>query len=77
MGAQNARMLVKNQWRTKTTSSVFLVRIHVCLTIAPAMVALAGKDRGPVESSSVESSRVTAGWTLIRGVGRGLQVLCY
>lgn len=40
MGAQNARTLVKNQWRTKTTSSVFLVRIHVWLTIAPAMVAV-------------------------------------
>lgn len=39
MGAQNARTLVKNQWRTKTTSSVFFVRIHVWLTMAPAMVA--------------------------------------
>jgi hypothetical protein len=39
MGAQNARTLVKNQWRTKTTSSVFLVRIHVWLRIAPAMMA--------------------------------------
>jgi hypothetical protein len=36
----SARTLVKNHWRTKTTSSVFLVRIHVWLTIAPAMVAV-------------------------------------
>ena len=38
MGAQNARTLVKNQWRTKTTRSVFFVRIHVWVAIAPAMV---------------------------------------
>ena len=44
MGAQNARTLVKNQWRTKTTSSVFLVRIHVWLTIAPAMMAVCSRD---------------------------------
>jgi len=37
IGAQNARTLVKNQCRQNTTSSVFLVRIHVCRTIAPAM----------------------------------------
>lgn len=39
IGAQNARTLVKNQCRQNTTSSVFLVRIHVCRTIAPAMFA--------------------------------------
>jgi hypothetical protein len=43
MGAQKARTLVKNQWRTKTTSSVFFVRIHVWLTIAPAMVAFVAR----------------------------------
>lgn len=36
MGAQNARILVKNQWRTKTTRSVFLVRVHVCEKTAMA-----------------------------------------
>lgn len=34
MGAQNARMLVKNQCRTKTTMSVFFVRVHVCEKMA-------------------------------------------
>jgi hypothetical protein len=36
MGAQNARMLVKNQCRTKTTISVFFVSVHVCEKIAIA-----------------------------------------
>jgi len=39
IGAQNARMDVKNQCRTKTTSSVFLVSVHVCEK-KPAMVAV-------------------------------------
>jgi len=56
MGAQNARTLVKNQWRTKTTSSVFLVRIHVWLTIAPAMVAVSALD-GYARSGKVVWSR--------------------
>lgn len=34
IGAQNARMLVKNQWRTKTTFSVFFVSVHVWERIA-------------------------------------------
>jgi hypothetical protein len=42
MGAQNARTLVKNQCRQKTTSRVFFVRIHVCRMIAPAMVVGCG-----------------------------------
>ena len=43
MGAQNARMLVKNQWRTKTTMSVFFVSVHVCDRIAmAALKALVG-----------------------------------
>jgi hypothetical protein len=53
MGAQKALTLVKNQWRQKTTSSVFLVRIHVCRTIAPAMIAVwRGVQEGRKESSS-------------------------
>lgn len=39
MGAQNARTLVKNQCRQNTTNSVFFVRIHVCRTIAPAILS--------------------------------------
>ena len=34
MGAQNARMLVKNHCRTKTTMSVFFVSVHVCEKMA-------------------------------------------
>jgi hypothetical protein len=64
MGAQKARTLVKNQWRTKTTSSVFLVRIHVWLTIAPAMVAAVARG-GRAEGASLGSSR-----------SRGVQVVC-
>lgn len=43
IGAQNARMLVKNQWRTKTTMRVFFVSVHVCDRIAmAALEALVG-----------------------------------
>lgn len=45
MGAQNARTLVKNQCRTKTTMSVFFVSVHVCEKIAIArMYALVGVE---------------------------------
>jgi hypothetical protein len=43
IGAQKARTEVKNQCRTKTTSSVFFVSVHVCekkpamVTAGPAM----------------------------------------
>lgn len=29
MGAKNARMVVKNQWRTNTTSRFFLVKVQI------------------------------------------------
>jgi hypothetical protein len=46
MGAQKARTLVKNHCRTPTISSVFFVRIHVCLRIAMAMGAGARGEGG-------------------------------
>jgi hypothetical protein len=30
IGAQKARILVKNQWRTKTTRRFFFVSVHIC-----------------------------------------------
>jgi hypothetical protein len=45
MGAKNARIEVKNQCRTKTTSSVFFVSVHVCEK-KPAMLPV-----GPVETT--------------------------
>jgi hypothetical protein len=56
MGAQKARTLVKNHCRTKTTSSVFLVRIHVWLTIAGAMVAVL-PTAGALEVGKDDSDR--------------------
>jgi hypothetical protein len=47
MGAQKARTLVKNHCRHATMSSVFLVRIHVWLSIAMVDVgAREGRVRG-------------------------------
>jgi hypothetical protein len=55
IGAQNARTLVKNQCRQNTTSSVFLVRIHVCRTIAPAMFAFL-PAQGALEAESTQEA---------------------
>jgi len=54
IGAQNARMLVKNQCRTKTTMSVFFVSVHVCEKMAiVAWYAPVGGQRSLQSRASV------------------------
>ena len=60
-GAQNARILVKNQCRTKTTMSVFLVSVHVCEKIAIArlyaLVGVAESEKSYVKQGSIRGGR--------------------
>jgi hypothetical protein len=51
IGAQNARMLVKNQCRVKTTWNVFFVSVHVWRK--KAMVAAFARDCHAVYSEKV------------------------
>ena len=48
IGAQKARTLVKNQWRTKTILTFFLVRTHDCRRNA-IVIAVAPKGCAPAE----------------------------
>jgi hypothetical protein len=58
IGAQNARILVKNQCRTKTTLSVFFVSVHVCEKMAmSALYAPVGLEVSCLKPGSVEVDR--------------------
>jgi hypothetical protein len=72
IGAQNARILVKNQCRTKTTTSVFFVSVHVCEKMAiAALYAPMSFEVSCLKLGSVKSPGMYRGVGTARKINEG------